>query len=110
MYKLKFIPGGGYDRFFDCNDIRCAHEYSGRGLKKHGEPLKMNWNAITGKKGKCHVYVDNYKNKDGEDRQSNKIKKLYAYDENVTTVQPAQTQTPQYSQPAQTGGWKAGAF
>ena len=75
-----------------------------------GEPLKMNWNAITGKKGKCHVYVDNYKNKDGEDRQSNKIKKLYAYDENVTTVQPAQTQTPQYSQPAQTGGWKAGAF
>lgn len=61
-------------------------------------------------KGKCHVYVDNYKNKDGEDRQSNKIKKLYAYDENVTTVQPAQTQTPQYSQPAQTGGWKAGAF
>lgn len=61
-------------------------------------------------KGKCHVYVDNYKNKDGEDRQSNKIKKLYAYDENVTTVQPAQMQTPQYSQPAQTGGWKAGAF
>lgn len=71
------------------------------------------WGAVMGKKGKCHVYVDNYKNKNGEDRQSNKIKKLYAYDENVTTVQPAKQTQPapqQYSQPAQTGGWKAGAF
>ena len=83
------------------------------GLKKHGEPLRMNWTAAQGKTGKCHVYIDNYKNKNGEDRQSNKIKKYYAYDEQVqtlspkiqTTYQPQQT----YQQPA-AGGWKPGSF
>lgn len=118
MAKVTFTIWGAEDsveiteNFFLCNKFewKLSALFLALGLKKHGEPLKMNWNAITGKKGKCNVYVDNYKNKDGEDRQSNKIKKLYAYDENVTTVQPAQMQTPQYSQPAQTGGWKAGAF
>lgn len=83
------------------------------GLKKHGEPLKMNWTAAQGRTGKCHVYIDNYKNKNGEDRQSNKIKKYYAYDEQVQTLspkiqtayQPQQT----YQQPA-AGGWKPGSF
>lgn len=83
------------------------------GLKKHGEPLKMNWTAAQGKTGKCHVYIDNYKNKNGEDRQSNKIKKYYAYDEQVQTLSPKiQTayQTQQtYQQPA-SGGWKPGSF
>lgn len=83
------------------------------GLKKHGEPLKMNWTAAQGKTGKCHVYIDNYKNKNGEERQSNKIKKYYAYDEQVQTLspkiqtayQPQQT----YQQPT-SGGWKPGSF
>lgn len=55
------------------------------GLKKHGEQLVMRWN-IEGYKGKCKVYIDNYKKKDGSDGQSNKIKKFYAYDENVRTL------------------------
>jgi hypothetical protein len=55
------------------------------GLKKHGEQLVMRWN-IEGYKGKCKVYIDNYKKQDGSDGQSNKIKKFYAYDENVRTV------------------------
>lgn len=93
------------------------------GMKKHGEPLRMNWTGAVGKKGKCHIYVDNYKNKNGEDRQSNKIGKFYAYDEDVQTVQPAyQQQTyqqPVYQQPAQqqtyyqqpaAGGWTPGSF
>jgi len=98
-------------------------------LKKHGEPLKMNWAAAQGKTGKCHVYIDTYKKKDGSDGQSNKIRKFYAYDENVQTLspqtpysqsqqyqqapQPQQYQYPQtnqYQQPAQGGGWKAGTF
>lgn len=60
------------------------------GLKKHGEQLVMRWN-IEGYKGKCKVYIDNYKKQDGSDGQSNKIKKFYAYDENVQTVSPQQT-------------------
>ena len=100
------------ENYFLCNKFewKLSSLFLAIGQKKHGEPLKMNWNAVTGAKGKCHVYIDNYRKKDGSDGQSNKIKKLYAYDENVQTVQPAQTQTPQYSQPAQTGGWKAGTF
>lgn len=78
------------------------------GLKKHGEPLKMNWQAAVGKKGKCHVYIDNYKNKNGEDRQSNKIKKFYAYDEDVQTVKP-NNGTAQNTAPSG-GTWKAGTF
>ena len=107
------------------------------GLKKHGEQLVMRWN-IEGYKGKCKVYIDNYKRKDGSDGQSNKIKKFYAYDENVQTVSstaPQQYQASpqqqyqqtyqQYQAPAQTAwqntpagaphpqsssGWAAGKF
>lgn len=93
------------------------------GLKKHDEPLKMRWN-IEGMKGKCKVYVDSFTKKDGSAGQSNKIKKFYAYDENVNVApiaasQPTYTQpAPQYTQPTYTqqytqtnnSGWKPGAF
>lgn len=74
------------------------------GMKKHGEPLHMNWSALPGKKGRCRIFVDNYK-KDGTERQSNKIKKFYAYDEDVNIVQPVAAK-----QPVQQGGWQAGKF
>ncbi|WP_179946600.1 DUF669 domain-containing protein [Listeria sp. ILCC792] len=43
------------------------------GLKKKGEPLVMNWNDIFGKTGKAKVIVHDYKNKNGEERQINRI-------------------------------------
>ena len=102
------------------------------GVKKHGEPLMMRWN-IEGLRGKCKVYVDHYKKNDGSDGQSNKIKKFYAYDENVQTVSPQPSAVPQpyqappqqyqqsYQQPTQqtlwppqrpqsSGGWTPGNF
>jgi hypothetical protein len=104
------------------------------GLKKHGEQLVMRWN-IEGYKGKCKVYIDNYKKQDGSDGQSNKIKKFYAYDENVQTVSStappqqqyqtaptqqyqqtyqqyqAPTQQSTWQQPTQSSsGWAAGKF
>ena len=102
------------------------------GLKKHGEQLVMRWN-IEGYKGKCKVYIDNYKRDDGSKGQSNKIKKFYAYDENVRTLsstvpspqQQYQQTYQQYQAPAQTawqntpagaphpqtsGGWTTGKF
>lgn len=104
------------------------------GLKKHGEQLVMRWN-IEGQRGKCKVYIDKYQKRDGNgEGQSNKIKKFYAYDEDVQTVsapvqqyqappaqyqqpaqgyqqptqQPAQQQT--WQQPQQSGGWKPGQW
>lgn len=117
MAKVTFTIWGAEDKteitenFFLCNKFewKLSALFLALGMKKHGKPLKMNWSAVPGAKGKCHVYIDSYKKKDGSDGQSNKIKKFYAYDENVTTVQPAPQYT-QYSQPAQTGGWKAGTF
>ena len=102
------------------------------GLKKHGEQLVMRWN-IEGYRGKCKVYVDHYKKQDGSDGQSNKIKKFYAYDEQVQTVSPQpqtaqqyqalqQYQQPAYQQqysqqpqawqqpPQSSGGWTPGNF
>lgn len=71
------------------------------GLKKHGEPFQMNWQAVPGAKGMCHVYVDEYKKKDGTDGKSNKIK--YFVDQNkassVVSAPPVQT-TSNNSQPA----------
>lgn len=51
--------------------------FIGIGLKKHGEPLKMNWNAVIGTTGKCKVGVKTFTKKDGEQGQSNEIKKFY---------------------------------
>lgn len=47
------------------------------GQKKHGEPLKMNWNAVPGAKGRCKIFIDKWTNDRGEEFQSNKIKKFY---------------------------------
>ncbi len=47
------------------------------GQKKKGERISMNWNMVPGSTGRCKVTVRNYKNKDGEDRQSNQISRFY---------------------------------
>lgn len=80
-------------------------------MKKHGEPLRMNWTAIVGKTGKCKVTVREYTKSDGSKGYSNDIKQFYAYDENVTTVSP-QPRTQTTTQPVQpaSGGWKPGNF
>ena len=47
------------------------------GLKKKGERLQMPWNKVIGTTGRCKVTVRHYKNKDGEDRESNQINRFY---------------------------------
>lgn len=50
--------------------------FSSIGQKKKGEPLKMNWQKVTGSTGKCKVGIHTY-SKDGEERKSNDIKRFY---------------------------------
>lgn len=124
MAKVTFTVWGAEDsveiteNYFLCKKFewKLSQLFLAVGLKKHGEPLRMNWGALAGTRGKCRVYIDNYTKKDGTAGQSNKIKKLYAYDENVDTVKPVKpaaqqhgytnVQTPQpaqtYQQPPQT--------
>lgn len=47
------------------------------GQKKKGERINMDWNRVPGSTGRCKVTIRNYKNKDGEDRQSNQISRFY---------------------------------
>lgn len=47
------------------------------GQKKHGEPLRMNWNAVIGAKGRCKVAIDKWTGNDGTEKQNNKITKFY---------------------------------
>ena len=44
------------------------------GQRKHGERVRMNWNAVTGSKGRAKVGIREYQ-KDGETRTINEIKK-----------------------------------
>lgn len=47
------------------------------GQKKRGEKLQMNWTTVPGSTGRCKVGIRNWKNDQGEDRQSNEIKRFY---------------------------------
>lgn len=45
------------------------------GLKKEGEEVRMNWNALPGLSGRCHVTLDPDKN--DPSKKYNHIQKLY---------------------------------
>lgn len=55
--------------------------FAGIGQKRKGEPLRMNWNAVIGARGRCKLEQNRYKSK-GEDRVNNQVKMFYAPDEN----------------------------
>ena len=73
------------------------------GQKKHGEPLRMNWNSVIGAKGVCRI---NKRRGTGQyaDREYDNIRAMiYADDVDWTKVLNAnvQPQQPTYQQPAQ---------
>ena len=47
------------------------------GLKKPGEPLRMNWNQVPGCTGRLKLGVHTWRTEDGEERKSNQVKKFY---------------------------------
>lgn len=53
------------------------------GQKKKGEQLRMDWGKVPGSRGRAKIGIHNYKNRDGEDRQSNEVKKFYAKEDPV---------------------------
>ena len=104
------------ENFLLCSTLewKLSQLFLSTGLKRHGEPLRMNWQALPGKRGVCKVIVHKYTDRNGTQREINRIDKLYAYDEQPQNVvrlaaagnaAPAQT----YSQPVQ-NGWNGGSF
>ena len=60
------------------------------GQKKHGEKLKMNWNAVIGSKGRCKIGIHTWKNSNtGEEMKSNEVKRFYDPPENAVASKPA---------------------
>ena len=52
------------------------------GKKKHDEPIA--WRELThcdGERGRCKIYVDTYKGKDGDEKKSNKVKNYFDKEE-----------------------------
>lgn len=117
MAKVTFVIWGAEDKIeitenFLLNskmEWKLSALFLAIGLKKHGEPLKMQWNKVPGTKGKCHVYVDTYTNKNGEECKINRIKKFYDFDKDIKTVEPHNPNTANNAQTS-SGGWKPGAF
>ncbi|WP_138751874.1 hypothetical protein [Paenibacillus sinopodophylli] len=70
--------------------------FSSIGQKRKGEPLRMNWNAVIGAKGKAKMEVRNYKSQ-GEDRSANQVKSFFAYEDAFPAGQQAPAQG--YQQP-----------
>ena len=76
-----------------CEGILCAF-FTAIGQRKHGERMTMNWNAVVGARGRCKVKIEDWRDKEGNLKQSNRIQKFY---------EPVEGQT--------TGtAWKPGAF
>ena len=53
------------------------------GQKKKGERVAMNWNRIVGSRGRVHIVVNKYTDKNGQDRENNKVGRYLEYDENM---------------------------
>lgn len=77
------------------------------GLKKHGEPTRMNFSGAVGMFGWCHVTKDKWKKKDGTESTSNNIKYFIDPDKapkNNNPPAPAAPQAPaSFNQPSFTG-------
>lgn len=65
----------------------CAF-FAGIGQRKKGEPLKMNWNAVVGSKGRCKVGIRKWTNDEGREMTFNEIKKFYEPDTQQTMFTP----------------------
>ncbi len=71
--------------------------FIGIGLKKKGEPLRMNWNAVPGTSGRCKITIRSWVDKNGETKQSNDVKKFYDSRESPVTP-PAPVRQPEQPQ------------
>ena len=61
------------------------------GQRKHGEAMRMNWGAVPGSTGVCHVGVRKWTGNDGKERESNEITEFYD-PESAPAVQPPAVQ------------------
>ncbi|SFJ74848.1 hypothetical protein [Succinivibrio dextrinosolvens] len=59
------------------------------GLKKEGEKVRVKWDQLVGKKGRCLIKHRSYTNKNGEDKLTNDIERFLDFDGSVENSTPA---------------------
>ena len=82
--------------------------FIGIGLKKHGEPLKMDWPRVVGRKGRAKIGIRMH---DG--KQYNEIKRFYDPENTAATAPTAaapQQQNLYQGQPQAVPAFRPGAF
>lgn len=57
------------------------------GARKRGEPLRMNWNAVAGATGRCHVSVRKWIGNDGKEHDGNEVTEFFEPEELPTQWQ-----------------------
>ncbi len=60
------------------------------GARRKGEPLRMNWNAVPGASGQCHVQRRAFTRRDGTTGESNEISRFYPPEEKPGGFIPGQ--------------------
>ena len=61
----------------NCEGMLCEF-FTAIGQRRRGEPLRMNWAAVAGSRGRCKVIVDTFTSRNtGEELKSNKIRRFY---------------------------------
>ena len=98
----------GSEKLPPCNKGMISAFFIGIGLKKHGEPLKMDWPRVVGRKGRAKIGIRMH---DG--KQYNEIKRFYD-PENTAAIAPTaaapQQQNLYQGQPQATPAFRPGAF
>lgn len=55
--------------------------FIGIGQRKHGEPLKMDWNKVVGATGRAKIEIRKFEKDDGTVSEFNQVKKFYKPEE-----------------------------
>lgn len=59
------------------------------GMRKHGEKLVMNWNAVMGAEGDCHIGTRKWTDKNGKERDGNEVTEFYDPEKSPLKIQQA---------------------
>ena len=51
------------------------------GMKKHGDPIHIKWNQLTGARGRARFYTREYDKADGFKGKANDVRRMYDYEE-----------------------------
>ncbi len=100
---------------YEKQEWKLCQFFTSIGQRKHGERIRMNWGAVTGATGVCHIGVYKWTGKDGKERDSNEVTVFYD-PEKAPKVEAPQTVTPAMEQdfmplPDNTPTpWTTGAF